>query len=337
MDIFIASSKESEMITRAVKVGLQNLKVNLNLKCWFEIFDAGNFVLEDLMTHFPSCEFTIFILTPDDKLECRGKEFFCARDNVILELGASLGYLGRKKTFIIAVSTKERQVKIPTDLGGLTVLPWECDKEFDLVTEHDLMAILFKLKDLIRDRKNSYTDLLHYDLFTGFDKLFNQYFKVAKNITTSFIHSRRWRENYDEQIKAFLNKTDSKWTFLLPDIADNNLVKNLKAHFDDGLTMISKIVDCYDFCVSLLKAYPNKVNIYLYSFYPTYSFYRFDDKLIASLYPLTDERRNTPTFCVDLNSEINEFYINDCESQIRKSRNVDLQALQDLINGFSVV
>lgn len=335
MDVFIASSKESEQITRAVKIGLQNLNVELDLKCWFEVFESGHFVLEDLMTHLPSCQFAIFILTPDDKLECRGQSYFCARDNVILELGASLGYLGRKKTFIIAVSTKERNIKIPTDLGGLTIIPWNCEKDFDSVEEHDLMAVLGKLKKGLKDRVTC-LDLLHYDVFTKFDKFFDQFFKNAKNIITSFIHSRRWRENNDSQIKSFFNKEDTKWTFLLPDIEDDNLIKNLKAHFDDGLTMTSKIIDCYDFCSNLMRAYPNKVDLYLYSFYPTYSFYKFDDKMVVSFYPLTDERKNTPTLCVDLKSEINEFYVSDCESQIKKSRKINLQTLLELIDKSNV-
>ena len=122
----------------------------------------------------------------------------------------------------------------------------------------------------------------------------------------------------------------------MPDIEDDNLIKNLKAHFDDGLTMVSKIIDCYDFCSSLMKAYSNKVDLYLYSFYPTYSFYKFDDKMIVSFYPLTDERKNTPTLCVDLKSETNEFYLGDCESQIKKSRKINLQTLQELIDKSNV-
>ena len=335
MDVFIASSSESEMITRAVKIGLQNLKIGLDLRCWFEVFESGNFVLEDLMTHIPSCQFAIFILTPDDKLECRCQSCFCARDNVILELGASLGYLGRKKTFIIAVSTKERDIKIPTDLAGLTIIPWKCEKDFESVEEYDLMSVLLTLKKLMKDR-DSCVDLLQYGLFTQFDKLFDQYLKSAKNITTSFIHSRRWRENNDRQIKDFFNKTEGKWTFLLPDIENDNLIKNLKTHFDDGLTLISKIIDCYGHCSSLMTTYPNKVELYLYSFYPTYSFYKFDDKMIVSFYPLTDERKNTPTLCVNLKSETNEFYLLDCESQIKKSRKINSQSLQLLIDKFTV-
>ena len=201
----------------------------------------------------------------EDKLECRGKNYFCARDNVILELGASLGYLGRGKTFIIAISTKDREIKIPSDLSGLTIFPWKCEKNFEKVEQFDLDAILVNLRKAIINR-DSCISLLQYDLFTKFNKSFEQLFKGAQSITTSFIHGRNWRENNANQIKEFLSKANVSWTFLLPDIEDFNLIKNLKAHFDDGATMISKIIDCYYFCSNLLKMYPNKVHIYLYSF-----------------------------------------------------------------------
>ena len=58
--------------------------------------------------------------------------------------------------------------------------------------------------------------------------------------------------------------------------------------------------------------------------------------MIVSLYSLTNERKNTPAFYIDLNSETNGFYVSDCKSQIESSREIDLQKLEKLINDSNV-
>ncbi len=53
-----------------------------------------------------------------------------------------------------------------------------------------------------------------------------------------FIHSRRWRENHDAAIKAFLGRAGTTLEAFLPDLEDHELMFSLSKHFEDGPLMV---------------------------------------------------------------------------------------------------
>lgn len=66
-----------------------------------------------------TCNFAIALLTPDDKFfeNLTGLERFRARQNVLIELGWFMAYLGRNKTYLVVVG----DVEIPSDIVGIEV------------------------------------------------------------------------------------------------------------------------------------------------------------------------------------------------------------------------
>ena len=98
--------------------------------------------------------------------------------------------------------------------------------------------------------------------------------------------------------------------------------------------MLQKVLDAYEFCVQYKGKYPDKMEIYLCPFYPTYSFYKFDNKMIVSMYPLTDVRRSTPTFLIDLKSDASTFFLDDIEDLKTKSKNVSVDELSGIIDSY---
>jgi hypothetical protein len=64
-------------------------------------------------------DFAVLILTPDDLVESKGQTVNSPRDNVLFELGLFMGRLGRARTF--AVHNRDIQIKLPTDLAGVTL------------------------------------------------------------------------------------------------------------------------------------------------------------------------------------------------------------------------
>ncbi|MBR9845292.1 MAG: nucleotide-binding protein [Algicola sp.] len=118
--IFIGSSSEELGTAKLVKSVLEN---DFDVVIWNEsiwdksIFKINNNFLSDLLTATLKFDFGILIGTPDDKLEYRGEEKLSARDNVLFELGLFTGRLGLEKcAFLI-----EESVKVPSDLGGITL------------------------------------------------------------------------------------------------------------------------------------------------------------------------------------------------------------------------
>ena len=59
----------------------------------------------------------------------RGAVTDAPRDNIIFELGLFMGVLGHSRTFLIY--PRGIDIKIPTDLAGITLLPYTLELEDD--------------------------------------------------------------------------------------------------------------------------------------------------------------------------------------------------------------
>lgn len=81
--------------------------------------------MEDLERNIASSDFGVLVCTKDDKVTntARRVNTMAPRDNVILELGMCIGQMGRKRAFL--VKPKGRDIKIPSDLLGITLLEYD--------------------------------------------------------------------------------------------------------------------------------------------------------------------------------------------------------------------
>lgn len=137
--LFIASSREGLEYATALKQLLINhfTYFNLNVTCilWSDrgVFRNGESTLaslEYLADEMYACGnpqkmgYAVFVLTPDEKVTMRGKEYYIARDNVIFEYGLFLGKLGHARTFVLVPPTNLGNglpdFHMLTDLSGIT-------------------------------------------------------------------------------------------------------------------------------------------------------------------------------------------------------------------------
>ena len=119
--LFIGSSSESLPIAETVKAGLA--RVSLIVRVWTDdVFGASRFPIDDLESQIAEADFAALVLGPDDKVVSRGRESDAPRDNVIFELGLFMGGLGRRRSFLVV--PRELEIKIPTDLLGLTPISY---------------------------------------------------------------------------------------------------------------------------------------------------------------------------------------------------------------------
>lgn len=86
------------------------------------VFKPGDYALESLLTVAAKVDFAVLIASPDDIVVSRGGESASVRDNVLLEFGLFAGVLGRQRTYLLA--TGDSSLKLPTDILGLTRLPY---------------------------------------------------------------------------------------------------------------------------------------------------------------------------------------------------------------------
>jgi hypothetical protein len=122
--LFIGSSTESKTIAEYVQ---ERLERTLNADVWDQgIFEPGAGILETLVSRAPTYDFALMVFGADDVTTSRGEREPSVRDNVLLEFGLFLGYLGRERTFFLF--NKKRPPKIPIDLSGIIPLTYDGDR-----------------------------------------------------------------------------------------------------------------------------------------------------------------------------------------------------------------
>lgn len=120
--VFIGSSSEGLEIGKYLQVDLERTGLCV-VERWDQgVFQASSYTLEALAKAAQRSDFAVLIATPDDTVSSRGNSQFVARDNVIFELGLFIGAIGRERTYIVA--DQSEKLNLPSDLGGLTWLPY---------------------------------------------------------------------------------------------------------------------------------------------------------------------------------------------------------------------
>ena len=129
--LFIGCSTESLEIGRSIQSALTYDDIETRL--WTDnVFDAGSFAIESLERELQSVDFAALVLSPDDTVISREATAKVPRDNLIFELGLFMGALGRSRALLVCPRGVE--LKIPSDLLGLTSVMYDPTKEGGLAT-----------------------------------------------------------------------------------------------------------------------------------------------------------------------------------------------------------
>ncbi len=64
----------------------------------------------------------------------------------------------------------------------------------------------------------------------------------------------------------------------LPDLENHELMFSLSRRFEDGPLTPTLVMDAYRYCYRLAREYGKPAEIWLFSRYPAYSFYQFDQQ-----------------------------------------------------------
>lgn len=125
--LFVGSSSEGLELARAVRALLDE---DAEVTLWKEgLFDLGSTFIDSLIKALPRFDFAAVMLTADDLLTSREVTTLGPRDNVLFELGLFMGRLGRERTFVIRA--RGSQIKIPSDLAGLTTAMYDWPRADD--------------------------------------------------------------------------------------------------------------------------------------------------------------------------------------------------------------
>ena len=174
--------------------------------------------------------------------------------------------------------------------------------------------------------------------FAGFYQRFEDLIASSGQMTLYFIHSRRWRENHDAAIKAFLAREGTTLEVFLPDLESHELIFSLGRHFEDGPQIPGLVVDAYRYFARLAREYQKPTEIWLFSRYPTFSFYQFDTRAIVALYSNTVAKRDAPALEVTASSLLGQFIeadIVDLKKECRRRKPEELETVISAADGLS--
>jgi len=129
--VFIISSAEALPIARIIQNSFE-YDPFLPILWTDGVFRVANYTLNDLEAQIDQCDFAVAIAHSDDWTDFRGQEWPSPRDNVIFELGLFMGRLGRARA--ILMEPREDRVKLPSDLSGVTTIPYRYEKGKDAVS-----------------------------------------------------------------------------------------------------------------------------------------------------------------------------------------------------------
>lgn len=127
--LFIISSVEALPIARAIQNAFEHDPFQVVI--WTDgVFKVANYTLQSLEDEVDKSDFTIAVAHADDLTTVRGSDWPTPRDNVIFELGLFMGRLGRARA--ILMEPREENVKLPSDLAGITTIPYHFEKGIDV-------------------------------------------------------------------------------------------------------------------------------------------------------------------------------------------------------------
>jgi len=118
--VFIGSSSERKIIADTLKVLLKDAA---DCHVWDEAFPLSQMTLESIIQQFKKADFGIFVLSDEDVITMRKRQFKISRDNVIFESGMSIGALGKDRTFLVVPVGDDYHLM--SDLLGFTFAPYQ--------------------------------------------------------------------------------------------------------------------------------------------------------------------------------------------------------------------
>src|SRR3954469_3437375 len=156
--------------------------------------------------------------------------------------------------------------------------------------------------------------------FAGYYQRFEELIATSTRMVLYFIHSRRWRENHSAAIKTFLGRSDTEMQIFLPDLENHELMFSLSRRFEDGPLTPTLVIDAYRYCSRLAREYGKPADIWLFSRYPAYSFYQFDQRAVLALYSNTAAKKDIPAFEVSTDGLLGKFLATDIDGLKRECR-----------------
>ncbi|MET3937076.1 nucleotide-binding protein [Arthrobacter sp. OAP107] len=145
-NLFIGSSSEGKDVAERLHAGLDRHGLTESTVWTHGVFRPSQHPLAALVGSAQASDFAVMVLSPDDDVESRESKTQAPRDNVIFELGLFMGALGPERTYMVL--PKGVDLKLPTDLAGITYLPYPIRQDGNMAAA--LNGVVLDIIDEVR-------------------------------------------------------------------------------------------------------------------------------------------------------------------------------------------
>ncbi|MFC9335922.1 TIR domain-containing protein [Arthrobacter sp. NPDC057009] len=147
-NVFIGSSSEGQDVAHRLAAGLDHSGLTESTVWTHGVFRQGQHPLAALVDRAKAADFAVMVLSPDDDVESRSSKARAPRDNVVFELGLFMGSLGPERTYMVLPAGVN--LKLPTDLSGITYLPYprRNDRNMAAALNSVVIAIIDEVRSL---------------------------------------------------------------------------------------------------------------------------------------------------------------------------------------------
>lgn len=292
------------------------LEADFEVTVWDQnVFRPSGYPLPNLLERCRATDFAIFVLGPDViQREASGAEVFAPNPNVLIEIGLFMGALAQERVIIVAPSTFKK-IKMPSDLEGLTIVPYDAERA-DNNLDAALGSAAHKIStEFLRQWPNVLKARLPWHkvkMFQDFNEEFQLLVRNTSTFQSCYIHSRRWRENFGDILRSRMTSGELKSVvFYLPDVRNEQFIRALASRFDDGPSIPAMLLDAYRWADSFVSAFDSRATLRVYDRIPVYSFYLFDTAAIIAFYTLAIVRKSVPTIEAHKDDDVYAFLLRD--------------------------
>ncbi|OYU79261.1 MAG: hypothetical protein CFE23_14835 [Flavobacterium sp. BFFFF1] len=251
-NIFIGSSTEGKAVAEKIKDQLASFA---DCKMWTQAFELGKSNFENLSGQIAFYDYAILVATGDDVIVSRKRKQKTSRDNILFEFGLFTGGLGASRVFYMM----EEEIKIPTDLYGITLPFFPSPKEPDFDTA--IVDCANKIKEHIETKEKTFdlgflpSTALAYGYFTNF------LVRTIEGLLEDQAKKRKFTIGNNDDFEIM----DLKFTVLIPDDLSDDMFSKVKAKRLKGswdkLNVTTGGIRDYDFSVDVSKAINGELHL----------------------------------------------------------------------------
>lgn len=212
-------------------------------------------------------------------------------------------------------------------LGGLLITIGGLGILWDLRGKREIMDEVLEKARIASDVSAAGLDRVTMNwLEVPWDDLFQD----AKHVSVFISYGSSWRKVHWTKLQEFAKGEKNSLRLFLPNPDDESTMRVLAQRYDYTLEKIrGNVLETAEEVAKLGISCPADIRIYYRAGDPTYTCYRFDDRVLVTLYSHKRERGDVPTLLVKRGT-FRDFFMQDLEAIERQSEPV---ALADLVGG----